>query len=293
MNHRADPRLAALLSHGYLIQERIGHGGMGYVFRAWQLSTHRQVAIKVIAERFVDDRRTLARFVREIRFTAGLMSPHTVRVHDAGVLPDGSPFLVMELLSGQPLSKIVATEGPLDVARAVHIAVQICLSISEAHAQGLIHRDLKPGNVMVQNIAANREFAHVLDFGLVRDVAEDAMHLTTEGAITGTLAYISPEAVEGRIVGKAADIYSIGALLFELVTGRPPFVAFEPLALLYKHVHEQPPHVTDLMPALQDAEHLDAILMRCLAKKPEHRFADVDALRFELESLRGRGTRAA
>ncbi len=268
-----DAWLGELLAERYLLLELIGRGGMGVVYRAWDRTTKRDVAVKLWPEARPD---RPDRFEREARITAGLSSPHIVRVFDFGQSAQGARYIVMELIEGRPLRALLDEEGAIAPIRAVELIKQVCDALTEAHAKGLVHRDLKPANIMVQVVGEGREFARVLDFGVVRP-SDPAEQLTAEGLAPGTPAYMSPEQARGRAVDGRSDVYSVGILLFEMLSGRRPFEGASAADLIVRHVTDAPPH-------LEGHPGLDAIVHRCLAKDPADRFADVGALRNALQS---------
>ena len=276
-----DRRLGTVVRDNYLLTEVLGRGGMGVVYRAWQRSTHRPVAIKTLHGDGAARAKTAeARFVREARITAGLRSPHTVTVHDFGQLEDGDFFLVMELLEGRPLDELLRDRGHLALSEVRDIGAQCCRSLSEAHAHGVVHRDLKPSNVMLETTPDGEPMAKVVDFGISKLADEASTQVTREGATLGTAVYVAPEQIQSaETVGPAADQYALGATLFHLAAGRPPFVDGSQLGLLFKHVSTPPPRLTEFIPSTPAAQQLEAILERCLAKNPDDRFASVDALR--------------
>ena len=275
-----DPRLGTVIRDAYLVLGVLGEGGMGRVYRAWQRSTARAVAVKVLTLPGGDaDKAALAaRFTREARLMARLRSPNTVVLHDFGQLDDGTFFLVMELLSGQTLDAALAERGALALDEVREVAIQVCRSLAEAHAQDIVHRDLKPANIALERGAAGDLVVKVLDFGVAKVLDEAATTLTATGAAVGTIAYMSPEQVEGGDVTGATDLYALGVTLFELACGRRPFEAESRTTLMFKHVTAPPPRLTERLagPAVAG---LDAIIQRCLAKRAEARWESADALR--------------
>jgi eukaryotic-like serine/threonine-protein kinase len=261
------PRIGTLVADRFLVLELIGRGGMGTVFRAWQRSTDRAIALKLLSGSNVTDREYIERFTREARTTARLTSPHTVVVHDFGELQDGELFIAMELLAGRSLDRVLDEEGPLDPSRVERIVDQICRSLGEAHAQGLVHRDIKPSNVMLIDIATPNERVKVLDFGLVK-VMSGAQTITQSGTICGTPPYMAPElwSDEYGEIGPATDFYALGAMIFELLTGERAFVAKSVPSTMLKHLH-------GTAPSLPEHPSFDAIVRRCLEKRSEDRYA--------------------
>jgi serine/threonine-protein kinase len=260
----------------YVLREKLGSGGMGEVYRAEHLLLRRPCAIKLIRPERAGDPAALRRFEREVQITATLTHPNTVQVFDYGHTADGTFYYVMEYLPGLTLEELVRRHGPLPPARAVHFLRQVCAALGEAHARGLTHRDIKPGNVMVCERGGMQDVAKLLDFGLVRAPKEDADGgtLTREGSVAGTPAYMSPEQAGGQDgIGPASDIYSVGALAYFLLTGRPPFAGRSAVKTLAAHLYETPAPLPADVPA-----DLAAVVMRCLAKKPEERWPDAASL---------------
>lgn len=271
----------------YRLVERLGSGGMGEVWRAEHRMLARPVAIKLILPELLvsekpDDRSSIvARFEREAQATAELHSPHTVSIFDYGVSEDGTLYYVMELLGGIDLQTLVETFGPLPPERVVHLLAQAADSLAEAHAHGLIHRDVKPANIYVSRVGLTYDVVKVLDFGLVARSKKPDAHLTGDGFIVGTPKYISPEQVAGWHLDGRADVYALGAVGYWLLTGTAPFQSEEPGELLADHLRTpvEPPGVRLGRPV---PEQLERLLLRCLAKEPWMRPADGSSLLQEL-----------
>ena len=263
----------------YLLKERLGAGGMGEVYLAEHVLLRRPCAIKLIRPERAGDPENLLRFVREVQTTATLTHPNTVQIFDYGHAEDGTFYYVMEFLSGLTLGQLVKRHGRLPAARAVHFVRQICAALREAHAVGLIHRDIKPGNVMVCERGGLHDVVKLLDFGLVLapDAGPDGERLTQEGAIAGTPAYMSPEQASGRQdLDARSDIYSVGCLAYFLLTGQSPFAGRSAVQMLAAHLYEPPVPLTARCPEVP--EELQAIVLRCLAKDPAERFASAENL---------------
>jgi serine/threonine-protein kinase len=263
----------------YLLKRQLGQGGMGEVHLAEHTLLRRPCAVKLIRPERAGDPRDLARFEREVRTTATLTHPNTVQIFDYGRAEDGTFYYVMEYLPGLSLEELVSRHGPLAPARAIHFLRQLCGALREAHAVGLIHRDLKPGNVMVCERGGLFDVAKLLDFGLVRapgPAAADS-RLTYEGTLTGTPAYMSPEQAAGQEgLDARCDIYGLGALAYFVLTGGPPFGDRSPVKTLAAHLYEAPAPPSARRPEVP--ADLEAVVLRCLAKDPAERFADVEAL---------------
>ncbi|HKB38404.1 MAG TPA: serine/threonine-protein kinase, partial [Gemmataceae bacterium] len=260
-------------------RERLGAGGMGEVYLAEHVLLRRPCAIKLIRPERAGDANHLLRFEREVRTTATLTHPNTVQIFDYGHAEDGTFYYVMEYLPGLTLDQLVQQHGPLPAARAIHFLRQLCRALQEAHTVGLIHRDIKPANVMVCERGGLHDVAKLLDFGLVlpQGVRPDGERLTQEGVIAGTPAYMSPEqAAGGDNLDARSDIYSLGALAYFLLTGRPPFAGRSSLRMLAAHLYEPPAALTDHRPDVP--VELQAVVLRCLAKEPAQRFPNAQCL---------------
>jgi hypothetical protein len=263
----------------YLLKERLGAGGMGEVYLAEHVLLRRPCAIKLIRPERVGDPKNLLRFEREVQTTATLTHPNTVQIYDYGHAEDGTFYYVMEHLPGLSLEELVRQHGPLPPMRAVHFLRQVCGALREAHSVGLIHRDVKPGNVMVCERGGQHDVAKLLDFGMVlaRDAGADGERLTQEGVIAGTPAYMSPEQAAGRDdLDARSDIYSVGCLAYCLLTGRPPFADRAAIGMVAAHMYESPAPLRDRRPDVP--EELQAVVLRCLAKNPTERFAGAQEL---------------
>ncbi|MFO0808948.1 MAG: serine/threonine-protein kinase [Gemmataceae bacterium] len=262
----------------YALKRKIGEGGMGEVWLAEHGLLKRPCAIKFVHPNLAAHPETAARFAREVQAVTGLTHVNTVRVYDYGRADDGSFYLVMEYLDGPTLEDLVREGGPLSPARAVHLLRQVCGALAEAHAAGLVHRDLKPGNVIVASLGGQPDVAKLLDFGLVQDLsAVTDERLTQTGTVLGTPAYMSPEQAAGEsAVDARGDVYSLGAVAFFALTGRPPFLGKTVGLLLAAHRSEPPPSLTDLRPDVP--ADLATVVARCLAKDPADRYPAAAAL---------------
>jgi len=253
----------------FRIEGVIGTGGMGTVYRATHLGLERPVAVKIIKQEFAGDRDVADRFLREARTMAKLRHTHAAMIFDAGNLPDGRHFIIMEFVEGVTLSDAIARDGAFAPARAVEIALQICDVLDEAHRLGIIHRDLKPSNIML-----NERGVIVLDFGVAKVLASStegtASHASTgSGQIVGTPRYMSPEQCLGQRVGARSDLYSLGVLLYEMLAGRPPFMDALPSAVLVKQATAAPPPLVQFCPNI--SRPLALAVHSLLAKRAEDR----------------------
>ena len=274
----------------YVLKEKLGEGGMGEVYLAQHVLLRRPCALKLIRPERAGDPKILRRFEREVQATATLTHPNTVQVYDYGHTEDGTFYYVMEYLPGVTLEALVKQAGPLPPARAIHFLRQVCGALAEAHAGGLIHRDVKPGNVMICERGGTPDVAKLLDFGLVLAPTEDVKSdkLTLDGMVAGTPDYLSPEQAGGQEAVEArSDIYSVGALAYFLLSGRPPFAGRTGMKLIAAHLYEVPEplsrHRCDV-PA-----DLEAVILRSLAKDPNARFPDAKSLNAALSSCAAAG----
>ena len=277
----------------YQLVEKIGEGGMGEVWRARHQMLRRSAAIKLIHAQVLGSSarvsRTLARFEREVQATSDLRSPNTVEVFDYGVAEDGTFYYVMEMLEGVNLQQLVSDHGPLPPERAVHLLRQVCHSLREAHARGLIHRDIKPANIHVCRMGLELDVVKVLDFGLVKQLADATDEgreetLTRDGAMVGTPGFMAPEVIEGGAPSVGLDIYALGCVAFWMLTGRLVFEAETALMMFYRHVNAEPQPPSALLDEPLP-EGLDALILACLSKEPDARPPSIDAVEERLERV--------
>ena len=248
---------------------------MAEVHEAVDETLGRRVAVKLLLPELAADEDFVARFRREARAAASLNHPNVVSVYDWGE-QDGTYFIVMEFVDGPTLAQVIAEEGTLPEIRAAEIGVEIAAALAAAHQQGLVHRDVKPGNVLLSSAASN---VKVVDFGIARTMSSQT-DLTRPGTIVGSAAYLSPEQALGEEVGPSSDIYSLGAVLYAMATGQAPFVADNALAVAHQHVHEPPVPPSVRNPAISPA--FDTVVLRALAKEPQARQSSAEALRHDL-----------
>ena len=258
---------------GHRIEEVIGGGGMGVVYRARHLALERERALKVVAPMFSADQRFRERFKRESRLAAQVEHPNVITVHHAGE-EGGQLYLAMRLVDGVDLRSLVQASGPLNPARAVHFLSGIAAGLDAAHAKGLIHRDVKPANVLIEpNGDGERVF--LTDFGISR-LAGSEESLTTTGELIGSVDYVAPEQIEGEQLDRRTDVYALGGVLHFLLTGQPPFPRDTELAKLFAHANAPRPRPSEVVPGLPPA--IDDVVAKAMAKRPEDRYGSAGEL---------------
>jgi eukaryotic-like serine/threonine-protein kinase len=283
-----DPFLGAILDRRFRIEEKLAAGGFGVVYRATHVKSSYEVALKVLHPAMSQDPRVVARFRREGQTLTALRSPHTVTTYELVDDGDGTLFMVMELLRGETLLQRFKTEGPLPWKRVVAIARAVCDSLAEAHGAGIVHRDLKPENIHLEPHGDDHDFVKVLDFGIAKllqggDNEAGGEELTKHNEVVGTFDYVSPEQIIGGSYSGRSDIYTLGVVMYEMITGSRPFGHVTGPALLTSILTTPPSAPSACLPGLPPD--LDRVILRCLEAKPEARYRDVGELVSALDML--------
>jgi serine/threonine protein kinase len=279
------PRVGAEFA-SYRIQGVLGRGGMSVVFRADNLRLGNEIALKVLSAELSENDAFRERFVRESRLAASINHPNIIPIYDAGE-EDGLLYIAMRYVAGSDLKSMIRQEGPISLRRAADIVSQVARGLSVAHERGLVHRDIKPANILTERAGSAGEtvdHAYLADFGLMKHQVSRS-GLTDTGQFLGTVDYVAPEQVEGRQTDHRADVYSLGCVLYESLTGSVPYPRDSDVAVLFAHVQDVVPRITDLRPDLPSA--IDEIAARAMAKRPEHRYGSAGDLSRDLSEAVG------
>jgi serine/threonine protein kinase/tetratricopeptide (TPR) repeat protein len=287
-----DPFIGKELPGGYQILDLIAVGGMGRVYRAEQRVLGRTVAVKVIHPHLLSDESCSARFLTEARAASQLNHPNSVAVFDLGRADGGQPYIVMEFLRGKDLARAVEEEGLIDLPRAVGILLQVLAALGEAHELGIVHRDMKPANVILERLRAGDDFVKVVDFGLAKLGLDAQAGVTTPGIVFGTPDYMAPEQGRGEPTDRRSDLYAVGVMLFELITGRLPFEAESPTDVVLMQIAVPPPDPCTLAPEREIPQALRDVCLKALAKSPDERHQSAAELADALEHAMRSASRA-
>jgi serine/threonine protein kinase len=257
---------------GYRIVSLLGQGGMGVVYLAENAQTGQRVALKLLTPDLARSAGFRERFVREASYASSMRHPNVIEVFDAGEQEDVL-YIAMQYVEGEDLKGLLVREGRLDAPRTVGLLGQVASALDAAHSTGLLHRDIKPGNVMIAH--GTPEHCYLTDFGLSKNPSSDSIALTAQGEFVGTIDYTAPELVLGKKADSRLDVYSLGCLFYECLAGAPPFPKERDVEVLYAHIQDPVPKITAMRPDLPSA--LDEVIEKAMAKKPEDRFATCSA----------------
>jgi serine/threonine-protein kinase len=275
-----DARIGTVINGRFMVEAQLGEGGMAVVYRARNTLVERVVALKVLNREMARDPKLKERFRREAKNTAALAHPNIVEILDYGEAEDGAPYLVMELLDGQALDKMIG-KGPIPAPVVAMLGAHIARGLARAHDFSVVHRDLKPENIFVTRAPSGRGVAKILDFGIARSMHDQ--RLTSAGQVFGTPQYMAPERVTSIDTGPAADLYALGIILFEMVTGKLPFAAKDITGFLVAHLREPPPRPSSIVPTVP--RRLEELILKLLEKRPEDRPVDAHQVDKELTAL--------
>jgi serine/threonine-protein kinase len=283
-----DPYVGTTLNNRFVVESKLGEGGFGAVYKGVQQGSNRVVALKLLHPEMTRDKNVVERFRLEGQVLCSLKDAHTVTTYDFDQTEDGTLYIAMELLEGRSLHDVFAKEAPVPWQRMLKILSEMCSSLGEAHAMGIVHRDLKPENVHLEKRSGNDEFVKILDFGIAKMLRGDGIggtggpQLTATGQTLGTLEYMSPEQLMGKDLDGRSDIYGLGVLAYELMTGRLPFPdAVGPAMLISAQLKKVPESPSTAYPGGRFPRDVDAMILKMLQKMRDDRFVDVAALRQE------------
>ena len=262
----------------YEVLSALGKGGMGKIYAGRHIEIGRKVAIKVLNRDFRNNEGVYQRFKQEAKLAATLSHSNICSVYDFGELADGTPYLVMDLLEGKTLAQIREEQHHIQWQRAVNICSQLLDALSHAHSNHVLHRDLKPSNIVVLNEGANEQ-VKIVDFGIAKSLQEDAPSLTATQDTIGTPYYMSPEQCKSKKIDHRSDIYSLGCLMYEILAGRPPFVADDSLGIMFAHVATEPEPMSKVVPDVDIPAHLDSAILKAMQKSPDDRFQTADEMK--------------
>jgi serine/threonine-protein kinase len=280
---RQDPLIGQVLDGRYRVESVIGEGGMGLVYKAVHAALRKPLAIKVLRPEVSKNEQIVARFKQEAQSASQIGNQHIIDISDFGELPDGSTYFVMEFLGGRSLTLALEQER-ISTERTIHIAKQLCKALGAAHEHGIVHRDMKPDNVQLIERGDDKDFVKVLDFGIAK-VGGGTSKLTQAGQVFGTPHYMSPEQCAGTGVDHRTDLYAVGVILYEMATGAVPFDADNLMGILTKHLYENPIPPHELPPPVNVPPALEAVILKCLTKKPEQRYQTMAELLDDLEAV--------
>lgn len=285
-----DERIGELIHDRYRLIRKLGRGGMGTVYLAEHASIPKTFAVKLLNRRFASRHEFAARFLLEAQAVSLIDHPNVVGIVDFGTTPEGSTFLVMEHLRGESLEALCRRETPLAWPRIRHLGMQICQALQAAHAVGIIHRDIKPDNVLRMIRGEDHDYVKVLDFGLAKIQTGEGLRLTRTGMVLGTPRYMAPEQARGGAIDHRVDVYALGVLIYELLCGRTPFQATTFMQMRNQHLLDKPEPPSHWAASAGITDEMDAIALRALAKDPDHRFASMLEMAEAIENVgRGRG----
>jgi serine/threonine protein kinase len=284
---KTDPNIGTVLADRYKILEVVGKGGMGVVYKANHELMDRMVAVKMLMPELLSDDISVKRFQREAKAACRINHQNIIGMHDFGFTDDGQPYLVMDFLEGESLSDVLKREGQLSVNRMIHIMSQVCDALDHAHTEGVVHRDLKPGNIMLIKRGDDPDFVKVVDFGVAKIcnyAGEESQRLTQTGEVFGSPVYMSPEQCRGDKLDARSDIYGMGIVIYEVLTGKLPLAGKNVVETITKHLNVMPPKMSELRTDLHFPERIEKAVFKALQKDPENRQSSMRELKEDLIS---------
>lgn len=286
-NKRATNHVGEIVENRFEIEKHIGTGGMATVYRAKHLHVDLNVAIKILNRDEMNEK-DIERLKREAKVLNSIFHPNVVKVYSFGFLESGAPYLVLDLLDGKSLDQMIQSEKCLPIVWLLRAFDQICEGLICAHESGLVHRDLKPSNIMVVKPDEDGAFIKLLDFGIARSLvtAPSEQKLTRHGEIFGSPLYMSPEAIQGKEMDHRSDIYAFGCLMYESITGVPPFIGNNVIMTFMKHMTEQAKPMAELTPGLRIPAEIEAIVAHCMRKDPDARYQSVADVYKDLKEIK-------
>ena len=283
-----DDYIGKTVASKYRVEQMIGEGGMGKVYKATQLALDKPVVLKVLRQALLSDERTVQRFQREAKAASRLNHPNSISVLDFGQSDDGALYIAMEYVQGKDLHQILSREWPLPESRVIRVMSQVLSALADAHSAGVIHRDLKPENIMVEQRRGEADFVKVLDFGIAKIVdgsADDGPALTRAGFVCGTPEYMSPEQARGATLDHRSDLYAVGVIIYQLCSGLLPFDSDSAVGFATKHLTEVPPPPTKRRPEAKISPAMERLIMKALSKNPDDRPQTAEQFRAELMAI--------
>ena len=283
-----DEHIGKTVANKYRVEQMIGEGGMGKVYKATQISLDKPVVLKVLRTALLSDERTVARFQREAKAASRLNHPNSISVLDFGQAEDGAMYIAMEYVQGKDLHHILSREWPLPEARVIRMISQVLSALADAHSAGVIHRDLKPENIMVEQRRGEADFVKVLDFGIAKIIDgtnDEGPALTRAGFVCGTPEYMSPEQARGAQLDHRSDLYAVGVILYQLTCGMLPFDSDSAVGFATKHLTEVPPPPSKRRPDARISNGMERLIMKALAKNPDDRPQTAEQFRAELMAI--------
>lgn len=281
----SSPAVLPDLGEQFEVLQFIGEGGMGFVYKVKDKSIDKIFAVKLLKRGLMKDKSKSSRFEQEVQHATSLDHPNLVTVYNHALTPDGTPFMVMDFVDGPSLAEILAEQVFVQSERAISLFLQICDGVANAHVNAVVHLDLKPSNILIAK-TDNVEIAKVSDFGIAQVMTSENQQITQTEEIIGSLPYMSPEHCRGETLDYRSDVYSLGCLMYEALTGKPPLVGENPVKTIMKHIQEKPKRLRSRLIRLDISEGLETVIMHCLEKNPEHRYQFVEEIIKDLELVR-------